>query len=91
MPCSSSCKNYNALAIDLHTMSSYSPDVVQERYSEAISETPDNLLKIYKLIQNSHKDGEKRSIELFSGDARNGILHQQNFLRVYIEKFRLEI
>ncbi|QLE78970.1 hypothetical protein FLM55_04165 [Francisella sp. Scap27] len=74
-------KNYNALAIDLHTMSSYSPDVVQERYSEAISETPDNLLKYISLYKNSHKDGEKRSIELFSGDARNGIFASTELLK----------
>lgn len=74
-------KSYNALSIDLHTMSSYSPDVVQERYSEAISETPDNLLEYINLYKNSHKDGEKRNIELFSGDARNGIFASTALLK----------
>ncbi|MBK2345933.1 hypothetical protein IBE10_03150 [Francisella tularensis subsp. novicida] len=66
-------KSYNAISIDLHTMSSYSPNIVQERYSEAVIETPDTLNEYIQLYKNAHKDGEKRVTELFTGDARNGI------------------
>ena len=74
-------KSYGDLSIDLHTMSSYSPNVVQERYAEAISETPVNLLKYIELYKNSHKNGEKRVTELFSGDARNGIFASTALLK----------
>jgi hypothetical protein len=74
-------KSYGALSIDLHTMSTYSPNVIQERYAEAISETPDNLLKYIKLYKNSHKEGDKRVTELFSGDARNGIFASTELLK----------
>ncbi len=74
-------KNYNALAIDLHTMSSYSPNIIQERYSEAIREEPDNLLEYIGYYKNSHKDGEKRKTELFTGDSRNGIFASKELLQ----------
>lgn len=54
-------KSYNAISIDLHTMSSYSPNIVQERYSEAVIETPDTLNEYIQLYKNAHKDGEKES------------------------------
>ncbi|GAB4221921.1 MAG: hypothetical protein Kow0076_1610 [Francisella sp.] len=66
-------KSYNALSIDLHTMSSYSPNVIQERYSEAVIETPDNLKEYIRLYKDAHKEGKKRFTELFTGDPRNGI------------------
>lgn len=66
-------KSYNAVSIDLHTMSSYSPNVIQERYSEAIIETPETLKDYISLYKNAHIEGEKRITELFTGDARNGI------------------
>lgn len=74
-------KSYGALSIDLHTMSSYSPNVIQERYAEAISETPENLSEYINLYKNSHKDGDKRVAELFSGDARNGIFASSELLK----------
>ena len=74
-------KNYNALAIDLHTMSSYSPNIVQERYAEAIAETPDNLLEYIQYYKDSHRDGEKRKTELFTGDSRNGIFASKELLQ----------
>ncbi|MED7788171.1 hypothetical protein [Francisella sp. 19X1-34] len=66
-------KSYNAVSIDLHTMSSYSPNVIQERYSEAIIETPETLSSYIELYKKAHIEGEKRITELFTGDARNGI------------------
>ena len=74
-------KSYGALSIDLHTMSTYSPNVIQERYAEAISETPNNLLDYIELYKRSHKDGDKRVTELFSGDARNGIFASTELLK----------
>lgn len=74
-------KSYGALSIDLHTMSTYSPNVIQERYAEAISETPNNLLDYIELYKRSHRDGEKRVTELFSGDARNGIFASTELLK----------
>jgi len=81
-------KSYGALSIDLHTMSTYSPNVIQERYAEAISETPDNLLRYIELYKNSHKDGEKRVTELFSGDARNGIFASTELLKSLYRGFQ---
>ena len=74
-------KSYGALSIDLHTMSTYSPNVIQERYAEAISETPNNLLDYIQLYKRSHIDGDKRVTELFSGDARNGIFASTELLK----------
>jgi hypothetical protein len=74
-------KNYNALAIDLHTMSSYSPNIIQERYSEAIREEPDNLMEYIGYYKNSNKDFEKRKTELFTGDSRNGIFASKELLQ----------
>lgn len=73
-------KTYNAVAIDLHTMSSYSPNVVQERYSEAVIETPETLKRYIELYKNAHKEGEKRVTELFTGDARNGIFASKDLI-----------
>ena len=66
-------KSYNAISIDLHTMSSYPTNVVQERYYEAVIETLYSLNEYIWLYKNAHKDGEKRITELFTGDARNDI------------------
>ena len=74
-------KSYGALSIDLHTMSTYSPNVIQERYAEAISETPNNLYNYIQLYKRSHIDGDKRVTELFSGDARNGIFASTELLK----------
>ncbi|MFT4694660.1 MAG: hypothetical protein ACI8TE_001578 [Francisella sp.] len=74
-------KSYGALSIDLHTMSTYSPNVIQERYAEAISETPNNLLDYIQLYKRSHIDGDKRVTELFSGDVRNGIFASTELLK----------
>lgn len=73
-------KVYGALSIDLHTMSSYSPDVIQERYAEAIIETPYNILEYIESYKHSHKKGEKRKTELFTGDSRNGIFASKDLL-----------
>ncbi|QIW10861.1 hypothetical protein [Francisella sp. LA112445] len=73
-------KSYNAVSIDLHTMSSYSPNVIQERYSEAIIETPDTLEQYIDLYKKAHIEGEKRITELFTGDARNGIFASKMLL-----------
>ncbi|APC92305.1 hypothetical protein BBG19_1579 [Francisella sp. MA067296] len=73
-------KSYNAISIDLHTMSSYSPNVIQERYSEAVIETPHTLNEYIQLYKNAHKEGEKRVTELFTGDARNGIFASKGLL-----------
>ncbi|ASG68769.1 hypothetical protein fh0823_18730 [Francisella halioticida] len=73
-------KNYNAISIDLHTMSSYSPNVIQERYSEAIIETPETLDDYIDLYRKAHMEGEKRITELFTGDARNGIFASKELL-----------
>lgn len=56
-------KSYNPISIDLHTMSSYSPNVVQERYSEAVIETPYSLNEYIQLYKNAHKK-ESRSFLL---------------------------
>jgi hypothetical protein len=74
-------KSYNALAMDIHTMSSYSPNIIQERYAEAICETPDNLLEYIAYYKKSHIDGEKRKTELFTGDSRNGIFASKELLQ----------
>jgi hypothetical protein len=73
-------KNYGAISIDLHTMSSYSPNVIQERYAEAVIETPDTLKEYINLYKNAHKEGEKRVTELFTGDTRNGIFALKELL-----------
>ncbi|API87519.1 hypothetical protein [Francisella uliginis] len=73
-------KSYNAMSIDLHTMSSYSPNVIQERYSEAIIETPETLNDYIDLYKKAHIEGEKRITELFTGDARNGIFASKELL-----------
>ena len=73
-------KSYGAISIDLHTMSTYSPNIIQERYAEAITETPSNLLEYIRLFRDSHKDGEKRLTEFFTGDHRNGIFANQSLL-----------
>ncbi|AIT09447.1 hypothetical protein LO80_05355 [Candidatus Francisella endociliophora] len=73
-------KSYDALSIDLHTMSSYSPNVIQERYSEAINETPNTLTDYIDLYKNAHLEGEKRVLELFTGDTRNGIFASKELL-----------
>ncbi|QIV94025.1 hypothetical protein [Allofrancisella frigidaquae] len=73
-------KSYNALSIELHTMSSYSPNLKQEYYSEAVKENPDNLLEYINLYKNSHKEGVKRVTELFTGDHANGIFASKELL-----------
>lgn len=82
-------KSYNALSIDLHTMSSYSPNVVQERYSEAISETPETLNGYIDLYKKAHLEGEKRVLELFTGDARNGIFASKELLTSLTRELKL--
>ncbi|AJC48244.1 hypothetical protein IB642_01865 [Allofrancisella guangzhouensis] len=73
-------KSYNALSIELHTMSSYSPNVTKEYYSEAVKENPGNLLEYINLYRNSHKKGIKRVTELFTGDPDNEIFASKELL-----------
>lgn len=82
-------KSYNALSIDLHTMSSYSPNVIQERYSEAVRETPETLKDYISLYKNAHVEGEKRVTELFTGDRRNGIFASKELLITLTKELRL--
>ena len=81
-------KTYNAIGIDLHTMSTYSPNVVQYRYAEAIVETPETLNKYINLFLKSHLDGEKRETELFTGDHKNGIYANQKLLDNLSNEFK---
>jgi len=80
-------KSFNAISIDLHTMSTYSPNIIQDRYAEAITETPDNLLEYIRLFRDSHKDGEKRLTEFFTGDHRNEIFANQDLLNTLTSHF----
>ena len=80
-------KRYDAISIDLHTMSTYSPNVIQERYAEAITETPDNLEEYIRLFRDSHKEGEKRLTEFFTGDHRNGIFANHKLLETLSKHF----
>ncbi|MFC4893008.1 hypothetical protein ACFPDQ_08085 [Pseudofrancisella aestuarii] len=80
-------KSYNAVSIDLHTMSTYSPNIIQERYAEAIIETPDTLEEYIRLFRDSHKEGELRLTELFTGDHRNGIFANQELLDALAKQF----
>ncbi len=71
----------SGIALDLHTMSSFSPSNAGDTaYSEAINETPDTLLEYIESYKASHLNGWHREVELFSGDAKNNIFADQSFI-----------
>lgn len=81
----------NGYIIDLHTMSSFSPVSrgEKETYSEAVLESPNNLLNYIQSYETCHIFGSKREIEIFTGDWKRNISAYHPLLMSIYESFLL--
>ena len=80
--------DHNGIALDLHTMSPYSPLSSPETvYSEALEETPDSLSEYIAAYKTSHINGYRREVELFTGEPSRQIYAYQPFIDAVYKNF----